>query len=140
IHGTRPTLEDLLNPSAEQEVSNSSFCYLHADVDIIKEVKQMFYGTAENGFETDNGSENTEDKGGDKDNMDLILTPRQGMDLCQQLEGLCLQYTDVDGLDASSLQCHLQKLCAHLRKDDLDSQIQTTLNHFFCLHTTNSYP
>ncbi|KIK81066.1 hypothetical protein PAXRUDRAFT_156963 [Paxillus rubicundulus Ve08.2h10] len=133
IHGTRPTLEDLLNPSAGQEIGDSPFRYPHGDVDIIKEVKQRLNGT-ENGLGSDNGSESSDEEGDDNAGAEPMLMPSQGMDLCQQLEALCLQYTDIDGLEASCLQHHLQKFRVHLRKDDLDCQTQTTLDCFFVLH------
>ncbi|KIK79182.1 hypothetical protein PAXRUDRAFT_16465 [Paxillus rubicundulus Ve08.2h10] len=103
-----PTLEDLLNPSAEQEIGDSPFCYPHGDADIIKEVKQRLNG-AENGLGPDDGSESSDEEGDDKSDAgaEPTLTPSQGMDLCQQLEALCLQYADIDGLEASRLQHHL---------------------------------
>ena len=81
--------------------------------------------------------ESSADEGGDED---PVLTPRQGMDLCQQLERFCLQYMEVDGVDPNGLQSQLRKLCAHLRKADLDSQKQTTLDHFFNPTLSNSRP
>ncbi|KIK95389.1 hypothetical protein PAXRUDRAFT_140745, partial [Paxillus rubicundulus Ve08.2h10] len=128
IRGTQPTLEDLLNPTAKKEVSNSLDHYPGGDIDIIKEVKEMFKVTKSGSDDPADGELSSADNNND---TAPVPTPCQGMDLCEQLEGLCLHHTEADSLDINSFQCQLQKLCAHLRKVHLNSQTQMMLDNFF---------
>ena len=69
-----------------------------------------------------------------EDKEELILpeiSPAQGMELCAQLEMLCLQYPDVSGMHMLVPQTQVQKLCARLRVEENNRQMQTTLNRFW---------
>ena len=57
--------------------------------------------------------------------------PCTGVELCAQLEMLCLQYPDVSGMDMLVPQTQVQKLCARLRVEENNRQMQTTLNRFW---------
>ena len=75
------------------------------------------------------------------------ISPAQGVELCAQLEQLCLQYRDVLGVDTVMLQMQMQKLRACLRVEVNNRQMQMTLNRFWlkdgaahlCSHICNKY-
>ena len=130
IVGTRPNLEDLLNPVEEKEVGDSPYRYPGGDDEIIEEVrkrKDMLADKASNANSRASGDSD------DEDDVAPEFTARQGLDLCAQMEQLCLQHTsEVDsGIDINSLQKQVRKLRGHLRKLDTASQKQVTLDHFF---------
>ena len=77
-------------------------------------------------------SNETDDE--DKDGGASEMSPRQGMELCEQLERLCLVNADVEGIDALSLQQQLRKLQGHLCQLDFNSCKQVTLDCFLASH------
>ncbi|KIJ08821.1 hypothetical protein PAXINDRAFT_18069 [Paxillus involutus ATCC 200175] len=124
IRGTRPTLEDLLNPVEETEVGDSPYRFPGGDADIIAEVKRGEMQTEDLEEDSECGDEGDESK-------EPEITPQQGMELCLSVERLCLQYSDVDGLAIHPLQSQLRRLRSHLRKVDFESCTQVTLDRFF---------
>ena len=67
----------------------------------------------------------------EEDGGDEGLSAKEGQRLCEQLEKLCLQYSDAEGVSALALQQQLHKLCAHLHQLELALQIQITLDKFW---------
>ncbi|KIK76213.1 hypothetical protein PAXRUDRAFT_170629 [Paxillus rubicundulus Ve08.2h10] len=80
IWGTKPTLEELLNPIEEKEIGDLPYRYPGGDTDIIEEIKKKSKVTK-------NRSDGDSESSTDKDGMEPMFTPQQGMDLCQQLGG-----------------------------------------------------
>jgi hypothetical protein len=72
-----------------------------------------------------------DDKAHEEDGGDEGLLAKEGQKLCEQLEKLCLQYSDAEGVSMLALQQQLCKLRAHLHQLELASQIQVTLDKFW---------
>lgn len=89
-------MEDLLNPIMGKEIGASPYHYPGGDIDIINEVKRMSNANDDKSDDLDGKS--SADESGE---VEQVITPRQGMDLCTQLERLCLQYMGTTDLDAS---------------------------------------
>ena len=130
IIGTRPTLEDLLNPVEEKEVGHSPYRYPGGDNEIIEEVRKHKDTPAD---QVSNANGRASGDSDDEDGVVPEFTAQQGLDLCAQMEQLCLQHaSEVDsGIDINSLQRQVWKLHGHLRKLDTASQKQVTLDRFF---------
>jgi len=123
IRGTAPSLEDLLNPIEETEIGHSDYRFPGGDDEIIAEARRT---TTETQDEMDDEAQEEEEEGGDE-----LLSAKEGQRLCEQLEKLCLQYSDAEGVSALALQQQLRKLRAHLRRLELASQTQVTLDKFW---------
>ncbi|KAG8220791.1 hypothetical protein J3R82DRAFT_2226 [Butyriboletus roseoflavus] len=100
IHGTWPTLEELLNPVKEKEVGNSPYHYPGGDEEIIAKVKNKASPDVNVDSNNDSG-----DEGDDKSPPEF--TYQQGEDLCTQMEQLCLQCVNIDSVDLNNLQWHV---------------------------------
>ncbi|TFK79329.1 hypothetical protein K466DRAFT_570303 [Polyporus arcularius HHB13444] len=122
VRGTRPTLNDLLNPAAEIEVSELLYRFPGGDKNIIEEVCKQGQSQAEDVIELSDDEE---------ESVLPEITYSQGMDLCAQLERLCSQYSDAPGVNTLSLQTQVRRLQAHLRLEDGKRQKQTTLDSFW---------
>jgi hypothetical protein len=127
IRGERPTLEDLLNPEEEKEVGDSMYRYPGGDADIIAEVKR---GEAAQAGDPDN-SGCSDDESDDDRLGGPAVTTQQGITLCRDVESLCLQNADADGVDINLLQSQLRKLRSHLHRVEFESHTQVTLDRFF---------
>ncbi|KIK81573.1 hypothetical protein PAXRUDRAFT_155796, partial [Paxillus rubicundulus Ve08.2h10] len=77
------------------------------NIDIIEEVKEMFEVTKSRSDDPADGELSSADKHDNSNDTAPAPTPCQGMDLCEQLEHLCLHHTKADGLDINSLQHQL---------------------------------
>ena len=126
IPGTRPSLEDLLNPSAESKIGDSSYEFPGGDQEIIAEAKRRALGTNS----TDNGGDEAEDEDEDEE-APTEISPREGLELCEKMDRLCLQYAGAKGVDAVVVQGQIRQLRSHLRKEQWDSVKQTTLGRFW---------
>jgi hypothetical protein len=124
IHGTRLTLEELLNPIEEKDVGWSEYQFLNGDQNIVAEARRQI-GMQE---ERDNSEESSGDEADGEDAK--AVSPQEGMALCEQLEQLCVTYPDVKEVDILQLQRQLRKLCGHLNHLDFHSKQQTTLDQF----------
>ena len=79
----------------------------------------------------DTQDDEMDDKAHEEDGGDEGLLAKEGQRLCKQLEKLCLQHSDAEGVLVLALQQQLCKLCAHLCQLELVSQIQVTLDKFW---------
>ena len=82
--------------------------FLGSDNEIVAEALCTTMDTQDD--EMDDEAHEEEEDGGDEG-----LSAKEGQRLCEQLEKLCLQYSDAEGVSALALQQQLHKLCAHLR-------------------------
>lgn len=123
IRGGRPTLEELINPSEENEVGDSPYRFPGGDDEIIDTVLKGS-GTKAQQDELDEEEEDIDDKEPD------IPSAREGVRLCEQLEQLCLAYSDANGVATLELQTQLRRLRRHLHQVDLSSHKQSTLDSF----------
>ena len=122
IRGTRPTLEDLLNPVEEREIGESKFRFPGGDAEIIAKVIRESRGDVE--------AENEgEESDGEQDNVAPSLG--EAMELCECLEKVCVIHSEAHGVSALLLQQQLRKLRAHLRAVQAKSVRQTSLSSFF---------
>ena len=128
-----PTLKDLLNPKEEKEVSDSMYNYPGGNTDIIAEleVKQGEVAQADN-------SRCSDDKSDDNRLRGPVVTTQLGIALCRDVESLCLQNADADGVNINLLQSQLQKLHSRLHWVEFESHTQVTLDHFFIPSTSNT--
>jgi hypothetical protein len=102
LRGTRPTLEDLLNPAAEREVGFSPFQYPSGDAEIVEEVKRNM----ENNMEGPPGQGSDDDDDSEPE-PEPQMPPQQALALCAQLNTLCLQHADANRLNLSLMQRQL---------------------------------
>lgn len=121
IIGTRPTLEDLLNPVAESKIGKSSYDFPGGDKEIVEEAKRRVSGVDEADIQEDADGEE------DLEPSPPEISLSEGCELCEKLEQLCLQHAGADGIDTVALQGQLQQLRGHLRKVEFSSVKQTTL-------------
>ena len=108
IRGTRPTLEDLLNPVEEREIGESEFCFPGGDGEIIAKVIREFQPGGD--VEAENEGEES-----DGEQEDAAPSLGEGMELCERLEKLCVIHSEARGVATLLLQQQLRKLRAHLR-------------------------
>ena len=124
IHGTHPTLEDLLNPVEEREISESEFRFPGGDAKIIAKVIREFQPRGD--VEAENEGEES-----DREQEDTALSLGEGMELCERLEKLCVVHSEACGVSTLLLQQQLRKLRAHLCVVQANSVWQTSINSFF---------
>ena len=131
---TRPTLEDLLNPIEENEVGDSPYRFPGGDEEIIAEAQRL---TTADG--TDNPDRNAQEMidDDDEDEADCSIPVRKGIELCEQVERLCVMHSDIQGINVLGLQGQLRKLRSHLWKLDNASQKQVVLDQLWTSGTPN---
>ncbi|OCB90445.1 hypothetical protein A7U60_g2328 [Sanghuangporus baumii] len=91
IHGTAPTLEELLNPVEEQKDYEDTHIF-KTDQEIILEVHCRFQDASV----IDANSESDEDITGDAENTPAKPTLHDGQDLCIQMEKLALEHAETE--------------------------------------------
>ena len=121
IRGTAPTLEDLLNPIEEIEIGHSDYRFPGGDDEIVAEALRATTDAPDEEMDDDEEEEIGDDG----------LSAKEGQGLCEQLEKLCLHYSNAEGVSTLVLQQQLHKLCAHLRRLEFTSQTQVTLDKFW---------
>ncbi|KAH8105697.1 hypothetical protein DFH11DRAFT_1731517 [Phellopilus nigrolimitatus] len=126
IRGTAPTLEELVNPIEEMEIGESPYHFPGGDIEIIAEARRLV--AEQNGDVT--ATEVLDDDPED-DNADEVVSAREGIELCEKLEKLCIAHSEADGVAALELQRQLRHMRGHLRRLDLESHKQVTLDSFF---------
>ena len=120
IHGTAPTLEDLLNPIKETKIGHSDYWFPGGDDEIIAEAHCATTDVQ------DEDADEAEEEGQDEGPL-----AKEGQRLCEQLEKLCLYHSDADRVLTLALQQQLRKLRAHLHWLEFAPQTQVTLDKFW---------
>ncbi|KAH9013972.1 hypothetical protein EDB85DRAFT_894205 [Lactarius pseudohatsudake] len=132
IHGTAPTLEDLLNLIEETEIGHSDYWFPGGDDEIVAEALHMITGMDIQDVEVDDEVQEAEEEGEDEG-----LSVKEGQRLCERLEKLCLHHSGADGVSTLALQQQLHKLQAHLCQLESASQTQATLDQFWTTSTSS---
>jgi len=128
IHGTAPTLEELLN-LIEEVVANQSDpsnSFPGGDANIIEEVQRHATDSIE--------AESIEvDSDGDMEDVDEgpAISAHKAMTLCESMDKVCLQFPNVDSVSTLELQQQLQLMHGHLHRLDFTSRKQVTLETYF---------
>ena len=73
-------------------------------------------------MEVDESDDNAEDKAKE-------LTTKEVVDLCQQIESLCIKHGSFD--NSLGLAKHLWQYQIHLNREQVQNAKQTVLEHFF---------
>ena len=121
IIGTRLTLDEMLNPSEEDEIGESDHSFEGGDKDIVDQVR---YEMAVKKGEI---IEIEEDKPGDEPEEQVGIG--EMMRLCEQVKLFSLRYGDPEvSLDLSQ---RLRRFRIHLRKKEMENVKQTTLERWF---------
>lgn len=122
IHGPVPTVDDLVDPEAERDITYLSVPDQIADEDIVAMVQKRW--TKEDQMdveEFDNSSDDGED--------DLIETRQDVIQMCVRLERLCIKYGNSE--TSLSLPQQLLRFRGHLRAEEFRTAKQTWLDDFF---------
>ena len=130
IHGTRLTLEDLLNPVEEQEIGPARYAFTGGDAEIIMTVKEKFTNEEKKQEEEEEEEEDSEKTEAEED----ISFP-EAMNMCKQLETLCVKHANAHGVRAMELQAQLRRFRFHLQKLNNLSHKQVTLDRFWIFKT-----
>src|SRR5882762_3764443 len=109
IHGTVPTLEDLLNPVEEQEVAKHQYRYPGGNDEIVKEVMEGRDGMVESVEVEEQDQEEEEDEEAEEK-----FTVQEAMQLCKHAEKMCLAFPDADCISPLGLQHQLQLFWGYL--------------------------
>ena len=125
IRGTALSLEEMLNPIEENCVGETGYEFPGGDEEIIARVIEV----ARSNDGADSGSEDDEAETSEVHTED-VTKPSKALDICAQMEKLCLEYSSPD-ICVVDLQSHVRKLRAHFRRLDDQSQVQTSLDHFW---------
>ncbi len=122
IVGTPLTLEEMLNPVEEQEVGDSPYRFEGGDDDIIATVQREQDLQAGRIIEVDELEDDEDPEAGQE------LTTAEVMQLCQQMESLCMKY----GAFSSSLQLSrdIRKYRIHLTKEQTKKSTQSRLDQY----------
>ena len=92
------------------------------DAEIITAIQRELEFKAGDVMEVDEYDDDAEDEAEE-------LTTKEVMDLCQQMESLCIKYGSFD--DSLGLAKHLQQYRIHLNQEQVQNTKQTVLEHFF---------
>jgi hypothetical protein len=65
------------------------------------------------------------------------MKPMEAVNLCEQMERLCIDHPNADGVSLPELQKQLQRLCAHFWHLVNNSLTETSLNQFWGRSTSN---
>jgi hypothetical protein len=87
INGSAPTLEDLLNPIEEWQVSELQYDFVGGDAEIVKEARRQINGPETIEVEDSDGSSDEE----------VRISNCWGAELCEQLERGCITHSDIIG-------------------------------------------
>jgi len=121
IHGTVPTLEDLLNPVEEQEVGKHQYRYPGGNDEIIKEVMEG----------RDEMVESVEIEEQDQEEVEEKFMVQEAMRLCKRTEKMCLAFPDADCISSLGLQHQLRLFWGYLRRTQVASLQQSTLYSYW---------
>jgi hypothetical protein len=121
IIGTPPTLEEMLNPVEERETGGSQYRFEGGDEEIARTVKDQMAVEDGCGMVVDSDSDEDEDKAPELSNGAVI-------DLCRQMESLCINHGSFDG--ALCLSRSLQQYRVHLVREQGANMKQTTMKEF----------
>jgi len=119
IFRTPLTLEEMLNPVEEREVSDSPYRFEGGDAEIIAQVQKELERERGEIIEVDS-SESEEDELEEKG-----ATISKVMKMCKDLECLSLHYGSAD--TSLTLTRELHQFCIHLRRETVKSLKQMTL-------------
>lgn len=117
IRGQALSLEEMLNPVEEDIVGETGVEFPGGDKDIIERV---IHGDDE---ESDEDEE-------DEEPLPEVTTPSKALDICAQMERLCLEYAS-SSLSVVDLQFQVRKLRGHIRHLNDQSCVQSSLDQFF---------
>ena len=117
IVGTAPTLEDLLNPIQEHEISESLYHFDGGDKEIIT------MALAPEIVEVESDS----DGSGESKDEDLSLSYKEVLDVCEKFGKLCIAHSDAHGVNPLLPQRQARHLWSHLHLLELASQTQVKL-------------
>lgn len=120
IIGTPLTLEEMLNPIEDQEIGDSMYRFEGGDDEIVATVQRELEMEAGDIMEVDESDDEAEEK---------ELTTKQVMELCQQMETLCIKHGSFG--DSLGLAKHLRQYRIHLNQEQAQKAKQTTLDNFF---------
>jgi len=123
VHGELLSMDELLKPVEEDEVGESPEIFEGGDEEIVAEVCREHARAEEHVAEAQSESD-------DEQPASTALTRAEMMDLCERLETSCL---DVDAECALDLKRSLCRFRAHLRKVEMASARQITLNSLWGL-------
>jgi hypothetical protein len=123
IFGEPPSLDEFLEPAEEQEVEGS-FEFEGGDKAIVAAVQKEI---AEKVGEVIEVSDDEEDL----DSAEPVISRSETLALCQQLQGACLQFGNVDSLLPLELLKQIHLFHAQLRHNELLHGTQTTIDSFF---------
>ena len=121
IVGAPLTLEEMLDPVEEREIGDSAYRFKGGDDEIVATVQKEFETTAGDVMEVD---ESDDEEEGEEE-----LTTKQVMEMCQQMEGLCIKHGSFKG--SLDLAKHIRRYRIHLTKEQSQRAKQTTLDGFF---------
>ena len=77
-------------------------------------------------------AEESDDESDDAgDGKETRLLPREAGELCQEMEALCMAYSEAEGLSLLAFQQQLRKLRGYFRQLEFRGQKQTTLDAFW---------
>ena len=116
------TLEEMLDPVEEQEIGDSMYRFEGGDAEIITTVQRELEFKAGDVMEVDEYDDDAEDEAEE-------LTTKEVMDLCQQMESLCIKHGSFD--DSLGLAKHLRQYRIHLNQEQVQNAKQTVLERFF---------
>ncbi|KAL5521948.1 PDC2 [Sanghuangporus sanghuang] len=121
IHGTAPTLDELLNPVEEQKDYGGETHLFQTDKEIIAEVHRRFQEASV--IEVDSESDN--EMGSEVEDASTKPTLRDSQNLCTRLETLALEHAEME--TALTLIRTLRKFRGELFKKEMSTSKQTTL-------------
>lgn len=113
IIGTAPTLEELLNPVEEDMIGDSPYMFPGGEAEIVEEVKCQF-AESDGGDGAASGGNGDEHDHEDEEAEELASLD-EAFELCQRMEKLVLQYSDVEGVSALDMQRQMRRMRAHVK-------------------------
>ena len=138
IIGTPLTLEEMLNPTEEQEIRDLMYRFEGGDKEIVTTVQHELGIEAGGIIEVDESDDKAE---GEREKK---LTMKQVIELCQQMEALCIEHGSFG--DSLGLTKHLQQYQVHLNWEQVQKVKQVMLDYFYhaylmsLCHTSHKLP
>ncbi|KAH8102797.1 hypothetical protein DFH11DRAFT_1552179 [Phellopilus nigrolimitatus] len=110
IRGTALTLEELVNPIEEQEVGDSPYRFPGGDTEIVAEAKRLVAEKNGEAVAVTNLTLDDDDDDDEEDPAEDCVSSKEGIELCEKLEKLCLVHTEAEGVGGLKVELENLKL------------------------------
>ena len=128
VRGSALSLEEMLNLIKEDVIGETGVEFLGSDKDIIERVLHQ------------NDEDRSDEDNDDEDNLPVeIMKPSEALEICTQMERVCLEYTIPSVPFTINLQTQVRKLQGHIHCLNDQSCVQSLLDQFFAKPTSKDF-